>query len=142
MATYKYDTLASKTVAWASRSGLPLTVTVALIQETQDYFDSGDYKPTIGGLDVTYRATVDGKDQGMVDLRTVTGQGDVVGQIGKIGLMASTLAEIQAAAVEVKAHPAHIALIAAREAGYKAEMEHDTHTARVEAAMTLDGKSY
>ena len=142
MADYKFETLASATVAWTVSSGTKLTVTVALVQESSDYFGNGDYKPTRDGLSVTTSHTIDGVDQPRDWVQKLSvAQGAATHRIGKIGLTAERNTLIQAADAAVKAHPAWVAKLAAEQAGIKASREYEANTKAVDKMM-MPGGSY
>ena len=144
MAQYKYNTLATEVVEWVGKSGKALKVVVSLVEETMDYFGTGEYKPTRDSLRINTDSFIDSKSDVCgcwVQELGKHAQGDVVAKIGNIGLTAERAAEIKAASARVAAHPAWVEKMAQRDAGNKAEREYQAHVKAVENMMTLNGKS-
>lgn len=141
MADYKYDTLATESIEWTAGNGAALKITVDLVQESSDYFGSGDYKPTRNGLRINTKTFIGGKLDSDGDWIKAVKQGDVVGAIGRIGLRQDKLDALNALYAKIKSHPAYVALTAAREKSEQAERAYDAHVERVENMMTLGGRS-
>lgn len=139
MAAYKFDTLAKKTVAWTTAGGNAIEITLALIQESTDYFGDGDWKLARDGLNVTTTVKVGGKRQPDAWVQGVKGHPEFVYRIGAVGMTAKQNEEIKAAEAEVKAHPAWVAKQAATAAGHAASRTYEAHVSAVNKMMQPGG---
>ena len=142
MADYRYNKLASEKVAWNTSKGNKVEIEVSLNQEETDYFGNGDWQPTRGGLDITYSATIDGKNENVIGGLRSTGNAAIPYAIGRIGLITENHSKLTEAKSIVANHPAWQAKKAAEAESYRVENEYRDHTTRVENMMTLNGKSY
>ena len=80
--------------------------------------------------------------QWMSDAITPVEQGEVVAKIGKIGIKADAYRLINEARTRIAQHPAWTAKAEDENRADAVDAEYETLVARVDAAMTLNGKSY
>jgi hypothetical protein len=141
MAAYKFDTLATETVAWTTPGGNAIEVIVSLVQESTDFFGNGEWAIKRDGLTVTTATKVAGKNQPTDWVQPVKGHPEFINRIGAIGLNAERSALVEAAYTAVKSHPAWVAKLDKTSAGIAASREYDAHTKAV-AKMMQPGGSY
>lgn len=139
MADYKFDTLASESVAWTTAGGNAIEITVALVQESTDFFGNGEWRPARDGLNVTTTVKVGGKPQPTAWLQDVKGHAEFTHRIGAVGLTAERAAAVEAAETAVKTHPAWVAKKAATQVGIAASREYEAHTKAVDKMMRPGG---
>lgn len=144
MAQYKYNALATETVAWTSQSGVAIEVVVTLKEEQVDYFGNGEFVRSRDGLSIEMTNVVGGaKNRGVWIKSAPAGlPAGIVAVIGKVGLTAERKAEIEAAYAKIEAHPEWVALQNARKAGLDADRAYEAHVKAVDDMMTLGGKTY
>ena len=142
MADYRYNKLAHETVGWETSKGNKVEITVELIQEETDYFFNGDWEPTRNGLDVSYRATVDGKNHNVMGGVRSTGNPSIPHAIGNLGLIPENYTKLQVAKATVENHPMWQTKKIAEAKSEMVEKEYQDHVARVDAMMTMNGKTY
>ena len=141
MAQYKFETLAEQDVTWNAKDGKTLVISVKLVQESMDYFGTGDYKPTNDGLEIVTDSSIGGVDQSRGWLKDLANVPGLVAHIGKIGLTADRLELVNKAYAAVKSHPAWQAKQAAIARADAISKEYEAHTKAVDRMM-MPGGSY
>ncbi len=141
MADYKFDTIATQSIEWTGSTGVALVVKVSLVQESTDYFGTGDWQPVRDGLRIKTEANAGGVDQGFCALESLENVPGATHKVGRIALTAERAAEVAAAIKALKTHPAWLEKMAKQEAGIKASREYEAH-ARAVNKMLMPGGSY
>lgn len=141
MAQYKFETLAEQDVTWNAKDGKTLVISIKLVQESMDYFGTGDYKPTNDGLEIVTDSSIGGVEQSRGWVQGLANVPGLVAHIGKIGLTAERLELVNQAYAAVKSHPAWQAKQAAIARADAISKEYEAHTKAVDRMM-MPGGSY
>ena len=122
-----------ETITWTTKTGKAVEVTVEL-KTTRTINADGD-KVDVKCCKMEIFAKVEGMGIVGSGRPERIKQGDLVANIGKLGINAENLAKIESAIADIEATPEWQAKLAARPQAEKEEREYDAHRAKMRKVM-------